>query len=94
MLTLRDCVDISDLSEEEAEAVALHEHLPFIVGLEKGQCLVAHSWGDAALRQIAWDNLNAALDHHQTAKAGYLHAVYRHTCRHHPGTIDRRHHVR
>ena len=40
MLTYEDCVELSDLTEEEIEDVAQHEHLPEIVALQLGSYLV------------------------------------------------------
>jgi hypothetical protein len=34
MLTLRDCIDFSGLTEEQLEAVARHEHLPLVLAAE------------------------------------------------------------
>ena len=34
MLTYEDCVELSDLTEEEIEAIAQHEHLPEMAALE------------------------------------------------------------
>ncbi|MFH1806323.1 MAG: hypothetical protein ABID63_15685 [Pseudomonadota bacterium] len=50
MLTLKDCIDFSDLSEDEICAIAEYEHIPLISALEEGECLV-HSKGGC--RQIA-----------------------------------------
>ena len=40
MLTLRDCIDFSDLSEEEILAIAECEHIPLLSALEEGESLV------------------------------------------------------
>lgn len=39
MLTYRDCLALSLLSEEEVKAIARHEHVPEIVALELGWAL-------------------------------------------------------
>ena len=39
MLTYEDCVELSDLTEEEIEAVAQHEHLPEICLLYTSRCV-------------------------------------------------------
>ena len=52
MLTYEDCVELSDLTEEEIEAVAQHEHLPEIVALELGSYLaVSYTHLDVYKRQ-------------------------------------------
>ena len=40
MLSYQDCVELSDLTEEEIEAIAEHEHLPEMAALEMGSYLV------------------------------------------------------
>ena len=40
MLTYEDCVGLTDLDEEEIEAIAQHEHVPEIIAAELGCCLV------------------------------------------------------
>lgn len=40
MLTLRDCIDFSDLREEEILALAECEHIPLLNALEEGESLV------------------------------------------------------
>ena len=40
MLTYQDCVEASDLTEEEIEAVAQLERLPEMAALEMGSILV------------------------------------------------------
>ena len=44
MLSYQDCVELSDLTEEEIEAIAEHEHLPEIAALEMGSYLVPVSY--------------------------------------------------
>lgn len=40
MLTLRECIAFSDLSEEEVLAIAECEHIPLGTALEEGESLV------------------------------------------------------
>jgi len=40
MLTLRDCIDFSDLREEEILAIAECEHIPILTALEEGESMV------------------------------------------------------
>ena len=44
MLTIKDCIALSDLTEAEVDAIAEHEHLPEMVAVEMGHCL-AHCPG-------------------------------------------------
>ncbi len=40
MLTLEDCIALSDLTREEIDAIAVHEHLAEIIAAELGCPLV------------------------------------------------------
>ena len=40
MLTVQECVDMSELSNEAIRAVAEHEHIPEVVAAELGQELL------------------------------------------------------
>ena len=57
MLTYEDCVELSDLTEEEIEAVAQHEHLPEIVALELGSYLVHSPEGVPMIKRIILDDI-------------------------------------
>jgi hypothetical protein len=39
MITIEDCLALSDLTEEEIDAIAEHEHLPAIIAAELGNYL-------------------------------------------------------
>lgn len=91
MLTWNDCIDLTDLTEEDVDAIAEHEHLTPMAALEKGACLLDHPWGEPALRQMAWDNLSRALATSRRQRAARLESVFSETCSRHPGGTDRRH---
>ncbi|MEQ8390522.1 MAG: hypothetical protein RIB30_05975 [Thalassospira sp.] len=40
MLTLRDCIDFSDLKEEEILAIAECEQVPIVTALEEGESMI------------------------------------------------------
>jgi hypothetical protein len=72
MLTLRDCIDFSDLSEGEIAAIAEHEHVPEIVAAEIG-CMLVHSpKGCLVLKRFIRENLSRARAQHLDAKAKAL----------------------
>ncbi|MDG4720398.1 MULTISPECIES: hypothetical protein [Thalassospira] len=45
MLTLRDCIDFSDLKEEEILAIAECEQIPIVTALEEGESMVHTTQG-------------------------------------------------
>ena len=70
MLSLEDCIALSDLTEEEIDAIAEHEHLPEIIATEMGFYLVHLPDGRRAVRAIIRDDIAAA-----QASGDHLHAA-------------------
>ena len=60
MLTYEDCLGLCQLSEEEIRAIAEHEHLPEIVALELGNCLIRSPNGDMLVSHMVIDDIRAA----------------------------------
>ena len=57
MLTLKDCIDLSDLSDAEVAAIAEHEHVPELVAAEIGCKLVNSTAGRLVLKRYIRENL-------------------------------------
>lgn len=75
MLTIKDCIALSDLTEAQIDAIAEHEHLPGMVAVELGCCL-AHSPGGATrIVHILADDIADAHAHGRTRHAADLVAV-------------------
>ena len=60
MLTYQDCVGMCDLSEEEVDAIAEHEHIPSIAALELGNYLLHEAPGIPKIRRFILDDIKAA----------------------------------
>ncbi len=90
MLTLQDCLALSELTPEELMVIAKHEHLPDIVAVEKGYAFLQKEWGNPALRQMVMDELTDAMQHGQREAALKLIEILRDCCEKHPGGFDRR----
>ena len=60
MITIQDCLAFSDLTEEEIDAIAEHEHLPEIVAAELGTYLTHRPGGIYYLRSMIRDDIAAA----------------------------------
>jgi hypothetical protein len=69
MLTLKDCIAMSDLSDAEVAAIAEHEHVPEIIAAEIGFRLVDSRDGRRILKRYIQDNLVHAKAHHLEGKA-------------------------
>ena len=52
MLTLEDRIGMCDLSREEVDAIAVHEHLPQVIAAELGIYLVNTAAGQRAIKDI------------------------------------------
>lgn len=60
VLTLQDCIALCDLTEEEVEAIAEHEHIPMMVAAELGNYLVHSPEGVPMIRRYIVDDIKAA----------------------------------
>jgi hypothetical protein len=78
MLSVEDCIALSELSEEEVAAIAEHEHLPDIVAAELGNYLVHTPGGVACIRRYILDDIDAARTRGDFRHAAALKLVLRH----------------
>lgn len=85
MLSLQECLDFSDLSEEEVEAIAEHEHVPEIVAAEIGNTLLKTKAGICLIKLYLLENIEHARSLGQFDKAKRLDALYRRFHYEHPG---------
>lgn len=75
MLTLKECLDFCELSEEEIHAIAEHEHVPEIIAAELGSSLLQSRRGIQAIQNYILDNIHYAQAHGQIGKAEHLKQV-------------------
>jgi hypothetical protein len=83
MLTYEDCVELSDLTEEEIEAIAEHEHIPRLAALELGNYLVQTPEGEVRVRRMIADDIGAARERGDRHKVATLKLVLKHYLEHH-----------
>jgi hypothetical protein len=84
MLTREDCLALCELSEEEVEAIAEHEHIPELLAMEMGQYLCHTPDGEARIERMIIDDIE-----HARAQCNYAHmaklvGVLRHFVETHP----------
>ncbi len=60
MLTFDDCLALCELTEEEVDAIAEHEHLPEILALELGSYLTKGPDGQLLIQHMIFDDIQAA----------------------------------
>jgi hypothetical protein len=61
IVTVQECVDMSELSNEAIRAIAEHEHIPEVVAAELGQELLKGTGGIAEIRRMLEKNLKLAM---------------------------------
>jgi hypothetical protein len=61
MLSVQECVDMSELSNEAIRGIAEHEHIPEVVAAELGQELLKTTGGIAEIQRILEENLELAV---------------------------------
>ena len=87
MLTLEDCIALSDLTSEEIDAIAEHEHLPETIAAELGCYLVHRPDGREAIRLMICADIAAARGRGDMRHSAELRSVLRHfveRCRRNP----------
>lgn len=85
MLSLQECIDFSDLTEDEIEAIAEHEHVPEIVAAEIGATLLQTNSGVCLIKLYLLENIEHARSRGHYDKANRLDELYRRFNRDHPG---------
>lgn len=84
MLSLKDCMDYCDLDCSEIEAVAEHEHLPFLLALELSSNLLETPEGVRDLHRMVREDIEHALELGEADRATRLTATYLHLKATHP----------
>jgi len=84
MLSYEDCVELSDLTEEEITAIAKHEHLPEIAALEIGSYLVHTPEGVPVIKRIIFDDIEEERRRGHNKKILQLKLVLKHFIDTHP----------
>lgn len=84
MLCYQDCLGLCDLSEEEIEAIAEHEHIPSITAVALGNYLVHTPEGVPMLKRMILDDIDNAKAAGNWEHALELKMVLRHFVETHP----------
>ena len=84
MLSYEDCLGLCDLTEEEVEAIASHEHIPEIVATELGSYLMHDPRGIPRIKTIILDDIRHAENRGDNQRALQLKLVLKHFIDTHP----------
>lgn len=93
MLTLADCIALSELSADEVDAIAQHEHIPQLAAAELGHYLVRSAAGELCLKDMLLHDIAAAAMSGESERAAALKLVIRDFISRHP-CCEARHHPR
>ena len=85
MLTLQDCIELSELSEEEILAIAEHEHIPEMLAVEMGNYLAHTASGEKRIKRMIVDDIAHAKETGDVKHAAVLKSVLKHFVAEHAG---------
>lgn len=76
MITIKDCLDFSTLTEAEIRAIAYHAHEPIILSVAHGECLSQSPDGKDTIAEYLAENRACARKshlHHSKRSPKYPH---------------------
>ena len=85
MLPLQDCIELSDLNEEEILAIAEHEHIPEMLAVEMGNYLTHTASGEKRIKRMIVDDIKHAKETGNVEHAAVLKSVLQHYVAEHKG---------
>jgi len=83
MLTYEECLAMSELTQDEVEAIAEHEHTDPIIAMAMGNYLVTHQ-GESKVKRIILDDIEKAQRKGDKSHEELLQQVLQHFIRTHP----------
>ncbi|WP_108260233.1 hypothetical protein [Mangrovicoccus ximenensis] len=84
MISVQDIIDMTDLTPDEIEAVAEHEHLCSVNAAALAQYMLEHHNGAAKVQDMICDDIREALHKGDLPHARDLFATLRHFMAEHP----------
>jgi hypothetical protein len=84
MLTFEDCLGLCDLTEEEIDAIAQHEHIPELAALELSRYLVQRPDGAHVIKRMILDDIEDAQRHDDMQRMLCLKLTLKHFVDTHP----------
>ena len=86
MITIQDCIELSELTEEEILAIAQHEGIPEMAAVELGNYLVHTSEGEERIKAMIVDDILDAQRSGELHRVLTLKVCLRHYIQQHAGT--------
>ncbi len=78
MLTIEDCIGLSELTPEEIEAIALHEHIPDMAAIELGFYLKHKPGGALEICRMILEDIDQAYSLRNIDRVARLKVALRH----------------
>ena len=88
MLTYEDCLGMSELTQEEIDAIAEHEHCHDIIALELGAYLVRTPDGQPRIRKMILEDIEAAEARGDATHSAKLKLVLKQFCERFPAAVS------
>ena len=86
MFTIKDCIGLSGLTENEVDAIAAHEHVAEIVAAELGCCLETTIEGQHRILEMIDDDIVVERAAGHRSRAAALQVTRHEYLSHHPET--------
>lgn len=83
MLTYEECLELSDLTSEEVDAIAEHEHMDPMIAMALGHYMITHA-GEHKIKRIIMDDIEKAQRERNYQHAEMLQKVLKHFIATHP----------
>ncbi|WP_292957032.1 MULTISPECIES: hypothetical protein [unclassified Neptuniibacter] len=83
MLTYEECLELSELTSDEVDAIAEHEHMDPMMAMALGHYMITHA-GEQKIKRIIMDDIEKAQRDHNYQHAEMLQKVLKHFIATHP----------
>ncbi len=84
MLSLIDCIGLSQLDEDEIQAIAAHEHVPDVIAIELAEYMIQSPDGVPMIKRIIIDDIERAQNQNKPMEVEKLRRVLHHFIATHP----------
>ena len=84
MISLEDVIAFCDLTPDEVQAIAEHEHVADGIAAVLGRCLLQSMHGAAQIKAMLMDDIRTAVRRHDVPHARKLVSTLRHFLHEHP----------
>ncbi len=88
MLTFEDCLGLCELTQDEIDAIAQHEHIPEMAALELGEYLVHTDDGVRMIKRMILDDIADAKRRKDIERVLCLKMTLRHFVDTHPDNAN------